>query len=130
MEMRDGEETIIEEEEEEEEEVLWSKETVPEVMKIVCTCIKLPQRDLISLLLVSPWIYRDLISHPYLWLVSTHKKRLLFCFLSQCFFWQHLLRLRIHAPWFFFFFFLLLCLGNAFWVFSYKFWFFLLFINL
>lgn len=74
MEMRDGEETIIEEEEEGEEEGLWNKETVPEVMKIVCTCIKLPQRDLISLLLVSPWIYRDLISHPYLWLVSIQKK--------------------------------------------------------
>ncbi|KAK6117516.1 hypothetical protein DH2020_048736 [Rehmannia glutinosa] len=36
-------------------------------MNIVST--RLPQRDLISLLLVSPWINRNLISHPSLWLV-------------------------------------------------------------
>ncbi|KAM7505570.1 hypothetical protein LguiB_004474 [Lonicera macranthoides] len=53
--------------EEEEEEEVWSKETVPRVMKIVST--KLPQRDLISLLLVSPWLHRILISYPSLWLV-------------------------------------------------------------
>lgn len=52
------------------EEVLWNKETVSKVMKIVCTCIKLPQKDLISLLLVSPWLHRTLTSHPSLWLVS------------------------------------------------------------
>ncbi|CAI9100987.1 OLC1v1038191C1 [Oldenlandia corymbosa var. corymbosa] len=52
----------------EEEEEIWNKETVPKVMKIVCTCSKLPQRDIVSLLLVSPWVYRYLISHPYLWL--------------------------------------------------------------
>ncbi|KAK6126844.1 hypothetical protein DH2020_039405 [Rehmannia glutinosa] len=46
---------------------VWNKETVPKVMNIVST--KLPQRDLISLLLVSPWINRNLISHPSLWLV-------------------------------------------------------------
>ncbi|KAK4489683.1 hypothetical protein RD792_000316 [Penstemon davidsonii] len=45
----------------------WNRETVPKVMKIVST--RLPQRDLISLLLVSPSIYRNLISHPSLWLV-------------------------------------------------------------
>ncbi|GER39933.1 F-box family protein [Striga asiatica] len=45
----------------------WNKETVPKVMQIVST--RLPQRDLISLLLVSPWIHRNLISHPSLWLV-------------------------------------------------------------
>ncbi|XP_027069370.1 F-box protein At3g58530-like isoform X1 [Coffea arabica] len=58
-----------EEEEVEVEEALWNKETIPRVMKIVCTCIKLHQRDLISLLLVSPWLHRTLISHPSIWLV-------------------------------------------------------------
>lgn len=46
---------------------LWNRETVPKVMNIVST--RLPQRDLINLLLVSPWINRNLISHPSLWLV-------------------------------------------------------------
>ncbi|KAL7134070.1 hypothetical protein ABFS83_11G002600 [Erythranthe nasuta] len=46
---------------------VWNRETVPTVMKIVST--RLPQRDLISLLLVSPSILRNLISHPSLWLV-------------------------------------------------------------
>ncbi|KAL6539875.1 hypothetical protein OROHE_011646 [Orobanche hederae] len=44
-----------------------NEETVPKVMRIVST--RLPQRDLISLLLVSPWIHRNLISHPSPWLV-------------------------------------------------------------
>ncbi|XP_065857214.1 F-box protein At3g58530 isoform X1 [Euphorbia lathyris] len=55
------------EEEEEELTYTWSRETLPRVMKIVST--RLPQRDLISLLLVSPWLHRTLISHPSLWLV-------------------------------------------------------------
>ncbi|XP_073034930.1 F-box protein At3g58530-like [Primulina eburnea] len=46
---------------------VWNRETVPTVMKIVCT--RLPQRDLISLLLVSPWVHGNLISHPSLWQV-------------------------------------------------------------
>ncbi|KAL6540435.1 hypothetical protein OROMI_024318 [Orobanche minor] len=46
---------------------VWNEETVPKVMRIVST--RLPQRDLISLLLVSPWIHRNLISHPSPWLV-------------------------------------------------------------
>lgn len=46
---------------------LWNRETVPKVMNIVST--RLPQRDLINLLLLSPWINRNLISHPSLWLV-------------------------------------------------------------
>ncbi|XVE96168.1 hypothetical protein REPUB_Repub02eG0198400 [Reevesia pubescens] len=45
---------------------IWNKETVPKVMKIVST--RLSQRDLISLLLVSPWLHRTLISYPSLWL--------------------------------------------------------------
>lgn len=48
-------------------EVIWNKETVPKVMKIVSST--LPQRDLITLLLVSPSIHRTLLSHPSLWLV-------------------------------------------------------------
>ncbi|EOY09588.1 RNI-like superfamily protein isoform 4, partial [Theobroma cacao] len=50
----------------EEQTSLWNKETVPKVMKIVST--RLPQRDLISLLLVSPWLHRTLLSSPSLWL--------------------------------------------------------------
>lgn len=48
---------------------LWNKETVPKVMKIVCTHVKLAQRDPISLLLVSPCLYSDLKSQNSLWLV-------------------------------------------------------------
>lgn len=51
----------------EEEEVVWNRETVPRVLEIVST--RLPQKDLISLLLVSPWIHRTLTSYPSLWLV-------------------------------------------------------------
>ncbi|KAL2501560.1 F-box protein [Forsythia ovata] len=46
---------------------VWNRETVPKVMEIVST--RLSQRDLISLLLVSPWLHRTLSSHPSLWLV-------------------------------------------------------------
>ncbi|KAL6133807.1 hypothetical protein ACLB2K_066040 [Fragaria x ananassa] len=49
------------------DDVTWSRETVPKVLKIVST--RLPQRDLISLLLVSPWLNATLISHPSLWLL-------------------------------------------------------------
>ncbi|XP_050379589.1 LOW QUALITY PROTEIN: F-box protein At3g58530 [Argentina anserina] len=49
------------------DELSWSRETVPKVMKIVST--RLPQRDLISLLLVSPWLNATLISHPSPWLL-------------------------------------------------------------
>ncbi|KAM1306338.1 hypothetical protein ACFX2H_008739 [Malus domestica] len=49
------------------EEVAWSRETLPKVLKIVST--RLPQRDLISLLLVSPWLNATLISYPSLWLL-------------------------------------------------------------
>ncbi|XP_010653862.1 F-box protein At3g58530 isoform X4 [Vitis vinifera] len=45
----------------------WSRETIPKVLRIVGT--RLPQRDLISLLLVSPWIHRTLVSCSSLWLV-------------------------------------------------------------
>ncbi|KAJ4705514.1 F-box protein [Melia azedarach] len=49
------------------EEETWSRETVPKVMRIVSS--KLSQRDLISLLLVSPWLHKTLVSYPSLWLV-------------------------------------------------------------
>ncbi|KAH9737655.1 F-box protein [Citrus sinensis] len=50
-----------------EEEETWSKETVPKVIRIMST--RLSQRDIISLLLVSPWLHRTLVSYPSLWLV-------------------------------------------------------------
>lgn len=55
------------EEREAEGKVIWSRETIPRVLRIVST--RLPQRDLISLLLVSPWLHRTLISYPSLWQV-------------------------------------------------------------
>ncbi|XP_010243424.1 PREDICTED: F-box protein At3g58530 [Nelumbo nucifera] len=54
-------------EEEDEEEMGWSRDTVPRVLQIVST--RLPQRDLISLLPVSPWLYRTLSSYHSLWKV-------------------------------------------------------------
>ncbi|KMS98796.1 hypothetical protein BVRB_3g068720 isoform A [Beta vulgaris subsp. vulgaris] len=51
-----------------EEELLqlqWRRETVPRVFTIVSS--KLSQRDLVSLLLVSPWLHRTLISYLPLW---------------------------------------------------------------
>ncbi|XP_009611915.1 F-box protein At3g58530 [Nicotiana tomentosiformis] len=48
-------------------EAIWNKEIVPKVMKIVST--RLPQKELITLLFVSPWIHHTLHSHPSLWLV-------------------------------------------------------------
>ncbi|KVH94701.1 Leucine-rich repeat, cysteine-containing subtype [Cynara cardunculus var. scolymus] len=48
---------------------VWSRETMPKVMKIISTRLKLPQRDLISLLLVSSSLHRTLVSSPSLWLV-------------------------------------------------------------
>ncbi|KAF7818919.1 F-box protein [Senna tora] len=47
------------------EDLIWNTETVPEVFKLVCS--RLSQRDLISLLLVSPWLRRTLISYSSLW---------------------------------------------------------------
>lgn len=51
---------------EEEEEEMWRREIVTSVMRIVST--RLPQKDLVSLLLVSPWLYRTLVSYPSIWL--------------------------------------------------------------
>ncbi|KAJ4972071.1 hypothetical protein NE237_005170 [Protea cynaroides] len=49
------------------EELLWNREIIPRVLQIVSAT--LPERDLISLLLVSPWLYRTLVSNPSLWQV-------------------------------------------------------------
>ncbi|BFG38339.1 hypothetical protein CerSpe_246140 [Prunus speciosa] len=49
------------------EEGTWSRESIPKVLRIVST--RLPQRDLISLLLVSPWLNGTLVSYPSLWLL-------------------------------------------------------------
>lgn len=54
---------------EEGEEEAWSRETVPKVMKIVCSRSLLRQRDLISLLLVSSSLNRTLLASPSLWQV-------------------------------------------------------------
>ncbi|XP_057500404.1 F-box protein At3g58530 [Actinidia eriantha] len=61
------------EEEREREDLIWNRETVPRVLGIVST--RLPQRDLLSLLLVSPWIHSTLINHPSLYQVlDFHEK--------------------------------------------------------
>uniref|UniRef100_A0A803QPD6 F-box/LRR-repeat protein 15-like leucin rich repeat domain-containing protein n=1 Tax=Cannabis sativa TaxID=3483 RepID=A0A803QPD6_CANSA len=59
--------------EEAEELTTWCRETVPKVFRIVST--RLPQRELVSLLLVSPWIYRTLASYPSLWLAIDFRER-------------------------------------------------------
>lgn len=51
-----------------EAEEVWKKETVPRVMVMVS--VRLRQRDVFSLLLVSPWCYRSLLAQPTLWKVS------------------------------------------------------------
>ncbi|KAJ8464653.1 hypothetical protein OPV22_027205 [Ensete ventricosum] len=43
----------------------WERETVPRVMAIVSP--RLPQRDVYSLLMASPWCYHALLSVPTLW---------------------------------------------------------------
>ncbi|XP_044507785.1 F-box protein At3g58530 [Mangifera indica] len=55
------------EEEKAKAEETWSREIVPKVMRIVSS--RLPQRDLISLLLVSPSLHHTLLSYSSLWLV-------------------------------------------------------------
>ncbi|KAK9725634.1 hypothetical protein RND81_05G158700 [Saponaria officinalis] len=49
----------------EEDGLQWRKETIARVFTIVSS--KLTQRDLVSLLLVSPWLHRTLSSYPTLW---------------------------------------------------------------
>ncbi|PNX96950.1 F-box protein at3g58530-like protein [Trifolium pratense] len=49
------------------EDDVWCKETVPKVLKLVCCSPSLNQKDLISLLFVSPFLYRTLLSSQPLW---------------------------------------------------------------
>ncbi|XP_057546128.1 F-box protein At3g58530 [Amaranthus tricolor] len=49
------------------QQLQWTTETLPKVFTIVSST--LPQRDLISLLVVSPWLYHSLSSHSSLWQV-------------------------------------------------------------
>ena len=50
-------------------EQVWSRETVPKMMKIISTRLRLPQPYLISLLIVSSSVHHTLISSPSLWMV-------------------------------------------------------------
>ncbi|PIA48654.1 hypothetical protein AQUCO_01400911v1 [Aquilegia coerulea] len=52
-----------------ENDLTWRKEIVPRVFQIVSTRISLPQRDLITLLLTSPWLNQALVSCSSLWQV-------------------------------------------------------------
>ncbi|KAF5785683.1 putative leucine-rich repeat domain superfamily [Helianthus annuus] len=52
-----------------ESEEVWSRETVPKVMKIITSRLRLPQPDIISLLLVSSSLNRTLLTSPSLWLL-------------------------------------------------------------
>ncbi|KAI9090638.1 hypothetical protein K1719_028491 [Acacia pycnantha] len=61
------------EEKAETEDFTWSRETVPGVFLLVSSRLSLA--DLTSLLLVSPWIYRTLVSASSLWLVLNFRER-------------------------------------------------------
>ncbi|KAK7268205.1 hypothetical protein RIF29_20898 [Crotalaria pallida] len=52
-----------------EEDKIWCRETVPKVLKLVCSTLTLTltHKDLVSLLLVSPWLHRTLVSSLPLW---------------------------------------------------------------
>jgi hypothetical protein len=57
-------------EETKDEDDVWCRETVPKVLKLVCCSLSLNHADLVSLLFVSPFIYRTLLSSQSLWQVS------------------------------------------------------------
>jgi hypothetical protein len=82
--MPETKQTLFKMEAEAEAKVTWNRETIPKVLKIVST--RLAQRDLISLLLVSPWLHRTLVSHPSLWLVILSS----FIFLLFSFFYMNI----------------------------------------
>ena len=52
-------------------DIIWCRETVPQVFKVVCSSLplSLSQAELVSLLLVSPWFHRTLVSSQPLWQV-------------------------------------------------------------
>lgn len=68
------------------EEESWRKETIAKVMKIVCSISMnlLSQRDICSLLLVSPSCYRALLSLPSLWQVNYHTHKIPPFWLCSC----------------------------------------------
>lgn len=51
----------------ESKEDVWCRETVPKVFKLVCSTLPLSHINLVSLLLVSPSLYRTLLSCQPLW---------------------------------------------------------------
>ncbi|CAI0406494.1 unnamed protein product [Linum tenue] len=71
--MRIEEKAVAEMGDGEQQKMMWSRETIPRVMKIVGA--RLHQRDLVSLLLVSPWIHRALVSYSSLWLVLDFREK-------------------------------------------------------
>ncbi|KAE9619500.1 hypothetical protein Lal_00015102 [Lupinus albus] len=48
-------------------DMIWCRETVPKVFKLVCSTLPLTHKDLVSLLFVSPWLHRTLASCQPLW---------------------------------------------------------------
>ncbi|KEH41769.1 putative leucine-rich repeat domain, L domain-containing protein [Medicago truncatula] len=46
---------------------IWCRETVPKVLKLVCSSTILNHTDLVSLILVSPFLYRTLLDSQPLW---------------------------------------------------------------
>lgn len=54
---------------EEAEDLTWNRETVPQIFLLVASTLPLSLPHLTSLLLLSPSIYRTLLSAPSLWLV-------------------------------------------------------------
>ncbi|KAK2454527.1 RNI superfamily protein [Trifolium repens] len=59
--------TVTVMEETKDEDDVWCRETVPKVLKLVCCSLSLNHADLVSLLFVSPFIYRTLLSSQSLW---------------------------------------------------------------
>ncbi|KAL2326895.1 hypothetical protein Fmac_020322 [Flemingia macrophylla] len=55
-------------------EDVWCRETVPKVLKLVCSTLPLSQTHLVSLLLVSPSLHRTLLSCQPLWQSLTFRE--------------------------------------------------------
>ncbi|XP_061348079.1 F-box protein At3g58530 [Gastrolobium bilobum] len=49
------------------QDIIWCRETVPKVLKLVCSTLLLTHTDLVSLLLVTPSLHRTLLSSQHLW---------------------------------------------------------------
>jgi hypothetical protein len=77
-------------EETKDEDDVWCRETVPKVLKLVCCSLSLNHADLVSLLFVSPFIYRTLLSSQSLWQVSLSLSiSLVFSIINFYFFLQY-----------------------------------------